>query len=277
MGRLGDGPGYTVVVHRDGSVTSREFRLPLWIARVGSVLALAALVGVLAVIVAYGPIVAAAAREPLLRRQVSRLSEENQRIGELASALDEAEARYAQLRSMLGAQIGPPPSEAGGVRSGQAPEERLYVAPSQVARAPSLSGDSAIAGGPSIPRVWPLSVPSYRTRGMVPANALQEAHPGVDLAVPVGSDVRAAGGGLVRQIGEDESYGVHVRLQHPDGYETTYNHLSRVLVTRNQLVRAGQVIALSGNTGRSTAPHLHFEIRRNGRSIDPLTMVREGR
>jgi murein DD-endopeptidase MepM/ murein hydrolase activator NlpD len=112
---------------------------------------------------------------------------------------------------------------------------------------------------------------------MVPANASQEEHPGVDLAIPVGSDIRAAGGGIVRLIGEDATYGIHVALQHPDGYETTYSHLSRVLVTRNQLVRAGQVIALSGNTGRSTAPHLHFEVRRNGRSLDPLTMVREGR
>lgn len=277
MGRIGDGRGYTVVVHRDGSVASREFRLPLWIARVGSVLLLAVLIGVLVVIVAYGPIVTAAAREPLLRRQVARLSAENRRIGELASALDEAEARYAQLRSMLGAQIGPSPTDAGDRHSGQAPEERLYIAPPQVARAPSGGRDSASADGPSIPRIWPLSVPSYRTRGMVPANASQEEHPGVDLAVPVGSDVRASGGGLIRQIGEDEVYGLHIRLQHPDGYETTYSHLSRVLVTRNQLVRAGQVIALSGNTGRSTAPHLHFEIRRNGRSVDPLTMVREGR
>jgi murein DD-endopeptidase MepM/ murein hydrolase activator NlpD len=66
-------------------------------------------------------------------------------------------------------------------------------------------------------------------------------------------------------------------VQHPEGYLTMYGHLSRVLVIRNDTVRAGQVIALSGNTGRSTAPHLHFEIRLGGRSIDPLTLVREGR
>lgn len=276
MGRLTGGPGYTVVVHRDGSVTSREFRLPLWIARIGSVVVLAALVGVLVVVVAYGPIVAAAAREPLLRRQVARLSEENQRIGELATALDEAEARYAQLRGMLGAQIGPPPREGGAVGDAGT-QERLYVAPPQVARAPSSLADSAASAGPSMPRLWPLAVPSYRTRGMVPPNTGQEEHPGVDLAVPVGSDVRASGGGTVRQVGEDASYGLFVLLQHPDGYETMYSHLSRVLTTRDAVVRAGQVIALSGNTGRSTAPHLHFEIRLRGRSIDPLTLVREGR
>ena len=277
MGRLTGGPGYTVVVHRDGSVASREFRLPLWVARVAGVVLVAALVAVLAVLVAYGPIVAAAAREPLLRRQLARLTEENQRVTALANALDDAEARYAQLRGMLGAQIGPAPTEAGAARGAGAEDERLFVAPPQVARAPSSGAGSQGAEGPSVPHVWPLSVPSYRTRGMVPPRSGQEEHPGIDLAVPVGSDVRAAGGGIVRQIGEDTEYGVHISLQHPDGYETIYSHLSRVLVTRNLLVRAGQVIALTGNTGRSTAPHLHFEIRRAGRSIDPVTMVREGR
>jgi murein DD-endopeptidase MepM/ murein hydrolase activator NlpD len=67
-----------------------------------------------------------------------------------------------------------------------------------------------------------------------------------------------------------------VLLTHGDGYETMYGHLSRVLVARGDRVRVGQVIALSGNSGRSTAPHLHFEVRRRGRSVDPLSLVREG-
>jgi murein DD-endopeptidase MepM/ murein hydrolase activator NlpD len=68
-----------------------------------------------------------------------------------------------------------------------------------------------------------------------------------------------------------------VLIQHPGGYQTMYGHLSRVLVQRNDMVRAGQVVALSGSTGHSTAPHLHFEIRLQGRSLDPTTLVREGR
>lgn len=277
MGRLVRGPGYTVMVHRDGSLRSRELRVPLWIVRACLVLLVAVALGVLLVVATYGPIVTAAAREPLLVRQVASLTEENRRIAELAAALDEAEARYAQLRGMLGAQIGSPPSQAGGAGATQIAGERLYVAPPLVALAPSAQSDSAATAGPSVPHIWPLSVPSYRTRGMVGANSRQEAHPGVDLAVPVGSDVRAAGGGIVRQLGEDPSYGLFVMVQHPEGYVTMYGHLSRELVAQNDFVRAGQVIALSGNTGRSTAPHLHFEIRLGGRSIDPLTLVREGR
>jgi murein DD-endopeptidase MepM/ murein hydrolase activator NlpD len=80
----------------------------------------------------------------------------------------------------------------------------------------------------------------------------------------------------VRRSGTDPAYGLFVLLAHPDGYESMYGHLSRVLVLQGDTVRVGQVIALTGNSGRSTAPHLHFEIRRDGRSVDPLALVREG-
>jgi murein DD-endopeptidase MepM/ murein hydrolase activator NlpD len=265
------------MVHRDGSLKSRELHVPLWLLRGATIAGAIVFVAVLMIVVAYAPIVAAAAREPLLAAQVTRLSRETRRVAELAAALDDAEARYAQLRVMLGAQIGTPPAMGGAAGSGG--EERLYVAPPLLARAPADRGDSATEtdDGPSVPHLWPLVVPSYRTRGMVGTNSPQESHPGVDLAVPVGSDVRASGGGLVHEAGQDSAYGLFVLIQHPEGYQSMYGHLSRLLVTRNDAVRAGQVIALSGNTGRSTAPHLHFEIRRGGRSIDPLTLVREGR
>jgi murein DD-endopeptidase MepM/ murein hydrolase activator NlpD len=278
MGRVGRRPGYTVVVHRDGSVASREYRVPRWLARTATVAAVAILVAVVVFLVIYGPIVAAAGREPLLAREVERLTAENRRVIELARALDDAEARYAQLRGMLGAQIGPPPSDVGG--AGQsASGERLYVAPPLLARAPGGAADTSEARdeGPTVPHLWPLLVPSYRTRGMVQSGSPQETHPGIDLAVPVGSDVLATGGGVVREVGQDSAYGLYVLIQHPRGYQSMYGHLSRILVARSDVVRAGQVIALSGNTGRSTAPHLHFEIRLGGQSLDPLTLVREGR
>lgn len=265
------------MVHRDGSLQSRELHVPLWLMRAVAILVAVILVAVIVLVAAYGPILTAAAREPLLAAQVNRLTRENRRVAELAAALDDAEARYAQLRGMLGAQIGPPP--AAGSTAASRGEERIYVAPPLLARMPQDRGDSAAAAeaGPSTPHLWPLAVSSYRTRGMVGANSPQETHPGVDLAVPVGSDVLATGGGLVREAGQDSAYGLYVLIQHPDGYQSMYGHLSRLLVARNDAVRAGQVIALSGNTGRSTAPHLHFEIRRGGRSVDPLTLVREGR
>jgi murein DD-endopeptidase MepM/ murein hydrolase activator NlpD len=111
------------------------------------------------------------------------------------------------------------------------------------------------------------------TRGQTESNAYSDAHPGLDIAVPLGTEIRAAGGGVVVEVKEDVEYGLSVRLAHPDGYETLYAHASRILVEEGNRVPIGHVIALSGNTGRSTAPHLHFEVRRAGKVLDPLQLI----
>jgi len=100
-------------------------------------------------------------------------------------------------------------------------------------------------------------------------------HPGVDIAVPTDSYVRASGAGTVVDVGEDPVYGYFVVLDHGEGYTSIYGHASLTLVTRGQRVRRNEVIALSGSTGRSTAPHLHFEILLNGEAVDPLTLVHQ--
>jgi murein DD-endopeptidase MepM/ murein hydrolase activator NlpD len=139
------------------------------------------------------------------------------------------------------------------------------------ARAPA---PSRYKPGPSEPVKWPLDVPGFVTRGDVLPGDSAETHPGIDIAVPLGSPVRAAGGGVVEKAGTDSAYGLFVLLQHPGSYESMYGHASRLLVREGDSVQAGQVIALSGSSGRSTAPHLHFEIRLEGKSLDPLTMVK---
>ena len=129
---------------------------------------------------------------------------------------------------------------------------------------------------PSVPRHWPLDAAGFVTRGQT-ADSTDEAHPGVDVAVPIGTLVRATAGGTVLQTGSEREYGFYVLIQHPSGYQSMYGHLSRVVAVQGSRALAGEVIGRSGNTGRSSAPHLHFEIRRNGVSIDPLTLVRENR
>jgi murein DD-endopeptidase MepM/ murein hydrolase activator NlpD len=150
----------------------------------------------------------------------------------------------------------------------------LPVAPAVLARVADAPRGPTV--GLSIPRHWPLDEPGNITRGQVGTGTSDEAHPGIDIAVAVGSIVRSAGGGTVHQLGEDPEYGYFVLLDHPDDYQTMYGHLSRILVGPGASVAPGQVIGLSGNSGRSTAPHLHFEIRQRGISLDPRTMVKEG-
>lgn len=98
-------------------------------------------------------------------------------------------------------------------------------------------------------------------------------HKGVDWAVPVGTTVYASSGGTVTRAGWSSSYGYCIYIQHPDGKETRYAHCSKLYVSVGDTVVQGQAIALSGNTGRSTGPHLHFEIRVNGVAVNPLLYV----
>ncbi len=95
-------------------------------------------------------------------------------------------------------------------------------------------------------------------------------HKGVDLRAPMGDTVRAAFSGKVRLTKfERNGFGFYVIVRHENGLETVYGHLSRFLVQPDQYVKAGQPIALSGSTGRSTGPHLHFETRFMGYAINP--------
>lgn len=98
-------------------------------------------------------------------------------------------------------------------------------------------------------------------------------HTGVDWACPVGTTVYASCGGTVIQASYNGGYGNNVVIQHPDGRMTRYAHNSRLLVQVGQYVEQGEPIALSGNTGRSTGPHVHFEIYINGSAVDPLKYI----
>ncbi|VBB06372.1 peptidase m23 [Lucifera butyrica] len=98
-------------------------------------------------------------------------------------------------------------------------------------------------------------------------------HAGVDIANDAGTVVRAAGYGKVIFTGWYGDYGYAVMIDHGQNLVTLYGHLSRYMVGVGQYVRAGQVIAYMGSTGNSTGPHLHFEVRRNGQPINPLTVL----
>ena len=99
-------------------------------------------------------------------------------------------------------------------------------------------------------------------------------HYGIDLRLKVGDSVRSAFKGKVRIIDyEARGYGHYIVIRHDNGLETVYGHLSAVLVTLNQNVKAGQLIAYGGNTGHSTGPHLHFETRYIGNAINPAHII----
>jgi len=255
----------TIAIHREGDPESQLYRLPAWLFKT---LVVGAVVFVVLVAIAaalYTPMARLASRVPRLNRQIERLTEENTQVVQLATTLRELEARYAQIRTVLGAEIVPEP-----VTELEEETDRLVVVAPLEARAPGVAPPFGLTG-PSDPNYWPLDSLEFGvvTRGFGLPGSSREPHPGIDIAVPRGTPIRAAGGGGVAEAGFDPEYGLFVLVDHPNGFRTMYGHASRLLVAAGDQIDAGQVIALSGTTGRSTAPHLHFEKRLGDLLLDP--------
>ena len=180
-------------------------------------------------------------RVPVLSAEIRNMQADALRLDTLTKTLVQLQKQYDQVQHMLGATPGT-----------------------------ALSADSVPL---TTPTLWPLAGPGYVTRGTTGPSTYTDAHPGLDVATPIGTDIRAAGGGVVVEVKEDAEYGLSIRLAHLDGYESLYAHASKILVEEGERVPRGKLIALSGNSGRSTAPHLHFEVRHAGKVLDPMQLI----
>jgi murein DD-endopeptidase MepM/ murein hydrolase activator NlpD len=248
--------GLSIVFVPDEVGESRTIRLS------PKALRAAAVLGVLALVVGGGMLTSwwyfalQTARGWRLQATVDSLQAERVQILGLAEELARVESEYERIRKMFG------PSEAG-----VAPD--LWLPPS----GPPAS--RAAGQGPELedylPTSWPLTEPGFITQQLIEQEVGD--HPGLDIAIASDSYIRASGAGRVLRLGEDPLYGRFVVLDHGEGYQTVYAHASLILVERGQVVRRKEVIALSGSTGQSTAPHLHFEILLDGLPLDPLSMV----
>ena len=137
--------------------------------------------------------------------------------------------------------------------------------------------DSAGSGCNNIPAIQPvinkqltLLTASYGMR-IHPFYKTLQSHQGVDYTIPEGSRVFATADGVVRDVAlRNSTSGQTVVIDHGNGYETSYSHLSKINVRKGQRVSRGEIIALSGDTGLSLSPHLHYEVRLNGMRVDPI-------
>lgn len=245
----------TVLIIPDGDLETRTFEISYARLKLLMAAALAAAV-VLAVMVAlWFPIAISAARVPALEREVNRLEAERSQVAELARRVEEAEAAYDRVRQMLGADVAEPGDEPilpplQQEEDANAPDQGISLAPTE----------------------WPLARIGFVTQT---ANLDGRGHPGLDIAVPSQSYIRATASGTVVAAERDSIYGLFVLLEHGGGIESMYGHASELFVEPGDAVERGEVIALSGSTGRSTAPHLHFEIRKDGLPVDPTGYVRQ--
>jgi murein DD-endopeptidase MepM/ murein hydrolase activator NlpD len=245
-----------IIVPEDGreSHTFRISHKKLKLAVFGALLATLALTAMAG---SWWHLAARAARVSALEAQVALQARDRARVEAFATQIAELERRYEQIRRLFGPDADQLASD-------------LWLPPP----APRGPGGRATADPDgSLPTSWPLSQRGFVTQGLLRGEAGE--HPGLDVAVPTDSYIRAAGAAVVVDVGEDPVYGRFVTLDHGAGYRSLYAHASQTLVELGQHVRRNEVIALTGSTGRSTAPHLHFEILLNGERVDPLTMVQQ--
>ncbi len=133
------------------------------------------------------------------------------------------------------------------------------------------------AGGvlAALPSRWPIRGPvnSEFGRRLSPWAQGAEYHSGIDIGAPIGSPVTAPAPGLVVFAGRQAEYGITLIIDHGNDTKSLYGHLSRLNVSADQRVRRGDLVALTGNTGRSSGPHLHYEIQVNGQPVNPNTYL----
>jgi murein DD-endopeptidase MepM/ murein hydrolase activator NlpD len=234
--------------------------------------------------VAYEPIDAKAAAvaadvvEPLARVErgqvnlaiKARISTQKRYIAALerAKALGIDPARFAPASAMGGPYIAADSSEAAADMAADAQFRALFQTWKKL--------DSLEDGLISIPSVQPVASMSFTSNFGIrsdPFRGTAAFHPGVDIPCGTGTAIYATADGTVDRAERAGGYGNLVEIDHGRGIQTRYGHLSKILVVAGQKVKRGQLIALSGSTGRSTGPHLHYEVRIDGRAVNPMPFL----
>ena len=225
---------------------------------------------VLGSLIAFGAVswfflAAQAARVPYLTRRVDQLQHDVSRLDTLQHSLNELAARFQQVQHMMGSSsmtpVGPSAASIHSQRT------KRPLAPQSLPLLPLPLLVAASVDSVVLPDQWPLPMAG---------TLLASTSPALEIAVPLGTPIRAAGAGLIVEVADDSTLGKLIRIAHRSGYETIYGGASEVRVSKGQHVAAGAVIALSGDAPGSLEPHLHFEMRRHGVAIDASSVIKKG-
>jgi len=287
---------YTLIVVPGARSACRTIRVSARVARAGAT-AVAAMVLVLAAVLAhYASLSREVSELAALRLEKTALSERVVRhergLAELASRLARLQGSITKLGVMSGLERTPPAADAaiggvGGVTGAEAgppsrdPEIALRALSRSVShltersqRIESFYVDQAALLSHT-PSVWPVRgyLSSSFGNRVDPFTSAPDHHPGIDISAPRGTKIVAPADGLVLATGARGAYGLAVIIDHGYGLLTRYGHLEGFNVRAGQRVRRGDVIGFVGSTGRSNAPHLHYEVWRDDRAQNPIHYV----
>ncbi len=214
----------------------------------------------------YGKVYLRALKVELLARRNAELEAQHRRIGQLERELALLKRESSKVKSMLGIGESPQMVQLSSLMADESEETGVggnETSPPAEGSSPEMAPlfreqDRRLR---VIPSLWPV-------KGWV-TQTYSLSHPGLDIAAPIGAPILAPADGVVSFCGWDEHFGNLMKMDHGEGFTTVYGHCSRVLVSVGAVVRRGDVVGFVGSTGKSTAPHLHYEVRVEGRPVDP--------
>jgi len=273
-------PLYTVILVSDHSQAVRRFLVPRpWLRRaawVGGGVALLAVV----TMGHYFALLGASSENRVLKEENAQLRSQillvQEKVAHISNTLDQVERFDAKLRTAVTQLQDPERNAPMPAASPAAPPGQPAAAPAGGTPAPAAEL-ADLPQPPAVPTLWPTQ--GWLTSGfgvrVDPITSERSMHRGVDIATAPGAPVVAPSDGVVLYAGMDGVYGKLLVLDHGYGVRTRYGHLAEIAVSRGQAVKRGTAIAMVGNTGRSTGPHLHYEVQVDGIAENPSRFVRE--
>ncbi|UCD17650.1 MAG: M23 family metallopeptidase [Candidatus Zixiibacteriota bacterium] len=248
------GKYYNVMVVPDGVERPFGIRIRSWLFKILVVAFLVITIGLIGFFTFYGSIVMRAASAERLERENEILKRYKYKLGLLEENMKETRRIVERISQLAGVDIQLP----------ELPPDSAIFSGFDKRRKAVMQRSSPIVEG----RPDGLPLRGFMTRGF--SEEPGEHHPGIDIAAAVGTPVLATASGRVSFAGFDSTYGYMLILEHDGGVSTVYGHNTELLVETGGEVLVGGRIALSGNSGKSTAPHLHYEIREHGKPVNPL-------
>jgi murein DD-endopeptidase MepM/ murein hydrolase activator NlpD len=256
---------FSVIIVPHDNRTTWNFRVSYrWLYALAAIVVIGFIVGT-TVVFTYARIARVARSAVTLNHENTKLRGQLAEVDSLRFELIELRALGLQVKHMLGVPL-------------SAADSALVASLSPVARTPSIPHDEeegGVAPGEqrlmleAMPTVWPVKGYVTKEFKVTGGEKNPDYHPGMDIAAERETPVLVVADGIVEMSGFDETYGWMVEVDHGYGLRSVYGHNSRNLVQTGDRVTRGTTIAFVGSTGKSTAPHLHFEVRENGVPVDP--------
>ena len=248
---------YSILFVPDGVENQFGVRLRAWLFRTIIIFFSLLLIGIVFFFSFYGKILMRASQATQLQSENESLKRYKYKLSLLEENMKETRKRVTQISALAGVDFEIPELPPDSILFAEMGQTKPAVVQK------SFPINEALPEG--------LPVEGYITRGF--SDNPSDFHPGIDIAGEIGTPILSTAAGMVTQAESDSVYGLMVVIEHGNNISTLYGHNKEILVEIGQEVLVGSRIALLGNTGRSTAPHLHYEVRENGNPVNPIKYI----